>query len=461
MRFLIVLALLVVSGLFFWSCGGGKNAQASKPLESYAAEPVAPPAPSFINIPFSLDIKEIENAINTKLSGVLFEDNNIKDDDLMMKATKTKPIVFGFDGQAFTYKVPIKIWIKRALPIGSVEADGELSMAFTTRFNINPDWTGKTVTSLSSTEWIKTPVLKAGFVEIPIKPIVDLLISRMQSKITAPLDQQLSQALDMRITMRDAWSGLQAPMKINEDYKMWVKMTPQELTMAPLKNVSGKLQGQIRVQTLTDVIFGDAPAFRPNSTLPAFKWVRDAVPNEPFTINILTDMPYPEAARMARQFLKGYTYTSGKRAVTVNDIQLYGQGERMVIETALSGSYNGKIYLVGKPVFDAATNSVRMTDVQFDLGTKNMLLKSAKWLVSGPLERKIAEGMVFPLAENLTTLKQTLNDQLRNYQATPSVAVRGDIKEIAVEDVSLQSSGIIVRIKSVGNLNADIKGLGF
>jgi hypothetical protein len=47
--------------------------------------------PSFINLPISVKLKDIENQTNTVLTGLIYEDNTIEDDDIEMKVWKQAP----------------------------------------------------------------------------------------------------------------------------------------------------------------------------------------------------------------------------------------------------------------------------------------------------------------------------------------------------------------------------------
>ena len=61
--------------------------------------------PSFINLPISVKIKDIENQTNTLLNGLIYEDNNIEDDNIEMKIWKLAPITIESDKESATGKI--------------------------------------------------------------------------------------------------------------------------------------------------------------------------------------------------------------------------------------------------------------------------------------------------------------------------------------------------------------------
>jgi hypothetical protein len=86
-----------------------------------------------------------------------------------------------------------------------------------------------------------------------------------------------------------------------------------------------------------------------------------------------------------------------------------------------------------------------------------MLFKSASWLFQGPIKKQMAAAMTFPLDENLTLLKQSVQASLNHYEIQPGVLLTGSLEDIKVLDTRLSPTGIRVDIYSKGRLNLDIK----
>ena len=75
--------------LFLSGCSTAKKIEALKP-EPSNDEPMAfENATSFINLPVTITIADIETQVNKLLNGLIYEDNNIDDDNITMKVWKT------------------------------------------------------------------------------------------------------------------------------------------------------------------------------------------------------------------------------------------------------------------------------------------------------------------------------------------------------------------------------------
>jgi hypothetical protein len=75
------------------SCSTSNKIAALKPEPDDASPLVYETTASFINLPISVKLKDIENQTNTLMNGLIYEDNNIQDDNIEMKIYKVKPIV--------------------------------------------------------------------------------------------------------------------------------------------------------------------------------------------------------------------------------------------------------------------------------------------------------------------------------------------------------------------------------
>ncbi|MCK6691067.1 MAG: DUF4403 family protein [Thermoanaerobaculia bacterium] len=458
MRYFSIFLILAFLGLFSF-CKSAKNASAPHPGEQYNMVTEAPLI-STITIPVNISVHDLVNSINNRLQGVLYEDNSYTDngkDDLMMKVTKIQPITMSLSGGALKYRVPVKIWAKQKLFIGAAEAEGELALNLKTTYSLNPDWSLSTQTEVEYHEWLAKPVLKTGIGDVGIETLANLALNRSKKTLSQTLDRAVSQQFSLKPYVQEAWTALQAPVLLDEQYRMWIKSTPLSIGITPLVSDWNTIRAKIAVDCLNDVTFGEKPAFRENSNLPNLTHITDAP--EEFQVRIATDVPFPEAERLAKNMMVGQVFESGSKKVTVDDLQLWGNNDRVVVNAKLSGSFNGNIYFMGKPVMNVEKNQIEVADLDFHTETRNFLLKSAAWLFSGPIKKRMREAMTFPLDEDISELKQSVQQTLNYYQIQPGVVLTGTVDSITVEKTRITASGIRVDLFSKGKLNVDVKGL--
>ena len=87
------------------SCSTSNKIAALKPEPDDASPLVYETSPSFINLPISVKLKDVENQTNTLLNGLIYEDNNIEDDNIEMKIWKLAPISIENDKESSGEKI--------------------------------------------------------------------------------------------------------------------------------------------------------------------------------------------------------------------------------------------------------------------------------------------------------------------------------------------------------------------
>lgn len=445
--------------MYFTACGIVKN-QPQRPMESYQPPTEVPPSVSTVNIPVRLNAAEIERLLNNRLSGVIYEDKNLEDDGLMMNATKSQNINIRLDGLQMNYRVPLKLWIfKKVFGNRGFEAEGELALTFRTTININPDWTVQPVTELVGYDWIKNMAMKTGFGSIDVKYIANIIIDRSKSTLTSAIDQQLRNQFQIKSSLEEAWQLMQRPVSMNSSYgTWWVKLTPQSIAMTPFRTVGDVIESTITATSFAEVVAGtQQPNFYPNTSLPPFQLGGAAVND--FAANLTTDISMKEAESMAKTYVLNQKFYPGGKEIVVRDIQLFGQNDKIVVNVSFTGSYEGSLYLIGRPIFNPKKNTIEMEDLDYDLQSKDFMLRSAKWLFDKVILKKMKEACVFPLDENVQYFKTTMNDMLREYKFTNNVILRGMVSNINVQRIQILQGNIKIYVSSNGTLNLDVNGL--
>jgi len=452
------LTLLTTFFLLF-SCKSSQYTSAPTPGEQYSTY-VEEPLISALTIPVNIAVSDLVNSLNARLQGVLYEDKSYSDngnDALMLRLTKAQQITMFLSGNALKYRIPLKIWAKQKLLVGAAEVEGDLALNLKTTYGINPDWSLNTHTTVEYHEWLSKPVLKTGLGNLNIESLANLMLNRSKTSLSQTLDRIVSQQFSLKPFVQSAWTSLQNPVLLNEQYRMWIKTTPVSVGITPLVADGDNLRAKISVDCHNDVTFGEKPAFRANSSLPNLRNLQDA-PDE-FQMRIATDVPFAEAERLARANMIGQVFESGKKKVTVDDLKLWGNNDRIVASAKLSGSFNGNIFFIGRPVMNPEKNRIEVADLDFHLQTSNFLHKTAAWLFSGTIKKRMIESMNFPLEQNITQVRSSIQETLRHYEIQPGVVLTGNLDSLTVDKTRVTPSGIRVELYSRGKVNVDVKGL--
>ncbi|HRP61289.1 MAG TPA: DUF4403 family protein, partial [Vicingus sp.] len=237
----------------------------------------------------------------------------------------------------------------------------------------------------------------------------------------------------------------------------WFRMVPEELyaTNALIKNNAIKMEMGLKCNIET--IIGQKPEKQFDKSKIALKTVTSMT--DKITANIVAISTYADATKLILQNFQGQEFGEGKKKVTVKNVELWHKEGKMVIALELSGTINGTIYLTGLPQYNDTTKEIYFDQLQYVLDTKNKLVKSANWLLSGLVLNKIKESCRYSMQPNLEEGKKQMLGYTKNYSPMPGVFINGNINDIAFKKIQLTNKAIVAFLTISGKLSVSIDGL--
>ena len=88
-----------------------------------------------------------------------------------------------------------------------------------------------------------------------------------------------------------------------------------------------------------------------------------------------------ELEEVAKANLIGETYSFGKRDITIQDLSLRKDGNKIAVDLTVSGDHEGVLELKGVPSFDAANKQIDIKKVEFKLATKKLLVENRQMVI--------------------------------------------------------------------------------
>jgi hypothetical protein len=181
---------------------------------------------------------------------------------------------------------------------------------------------------------------------------------------------------------------------------------------------------------------------------------------EKFEVGLMTEIPYSQMRKIALDLAGGKTYefNDGKQKITVLDIEIYGNADDVVVGTTVSGALNGKVYVKGKPYYDATTTSIRVKDLDFDLDTKDRLVKTANWLAHGKFLKMMEPYFSVPVASQLDEARKMIKENLSGNAMNKAVKLNGSLSELKPGTIYVRPNGIQAIIYAKGRLDVQVSG---
>jgi hypothetical protein len=460
-----IIFFISLIGLFLSSCSSSKKIAALKPEPDDASPLVYDNSPSFVSLPIVIKLKDVENQINKALNGLIYEDNNIEDDNLTVKIWKQAPIVLenSQEGKIKTI-FPLKAIIQYRYGINKFG----ISLYDTKEVNLNgkvnllsnvglTNWKLNTQTDLKSLDWNESPTITIAGKDVPITYLVNPALKLFRKDIEKSIDDAIKNSLDFKPNVLDALDKIATPTEMSAEYESWLRIVPLELYATDVLLKNGTIKMDMGLKCNIETLVGQKPEHKFDKTKIVLKPVA-SMPDK-ITANIVAISTYADATRIMLKNFQGQEFGEGKKKVTVKNLDLWHKEGKMVIALELLGSVNGTIYLTGYPQYNEATKEIYFDQLQYVLDTKNKLVKSANWLLSGVVLKKIQESCRYSIQTNLEEGKKQLLTYTKNYSPMPGVFVNGDIDDIQFKKIQLTNKAMIAFLTINGKVNITIDGL--
>ena len=460
--------LTLCSIILFFSCSSTNQIEALKPEPDDATPLVYENTPSFINLPISIKLKEIQNQTNTLMNGLIYEDNNIDDDGIEMKVWKLEPISIVNDpensGEKIKTILPLKAVVKYR--IGTKKMGIEL---YDTReFNLNgvitlvseislTNWKLNTTTQLQSLDWNESPTMRVFGKNVPVTYLINPAIQLFKSKIENKIDAAIAKSMDFKPNVLAALEKVCIPFQMSTTYNSWLRIVPVEIysTNAQLKKDTFVLQMGMKCNMET--IIGQEPDSKFDASNIILKPVTK-IP-EAITANIIAVSTYQEASKIMTKNFAGQEFSSGSKKVKVQNVAIWHKTGKMIIALEITGSVNGTLYLSGLPKYNEQTKEIYFDQLTYALDTKNKLMRTASWLAQGFVLRKMEQSCRYSLIPNLEESQKNILPYLKNYSPMQGVFINGKMENIQFQRIQLTNQAILAFIKIKGTINVAINGL--
>ncbi|AMM52839.1 hypothetical protein TH61_08315 [Rufibacter sp. DG15C] len=467
--------------VFFWSvlgltwmsgCQSNTSFSTQAPTAAAVTEqPMPERRVSTINLPVTLPTFLLEQMLNEQFTGVVYQDDDITDDDMAVKVTKTGPIKLKAEFSKLYVEVPLRIWAKgrwqwTACELckniqKSEETEFDMVVRTESRLQMLPNYQIKSYTTGDFSWGARKPTISLGPLNINLAPFIEPKLKAQIAPLLKQLDSQLQQQLNLQSYLTEAWRQLQQPLSVHDAYNAWLTVEPKAIRITPLELQKNQLSLNVGIDAFISVTTGKKPTQTLQPQLPAFTPVR-TLPQEA-QIAVTTDLPYTYLTQMAQKEVRNQTFKfeEGKHQLTIHDIDISGTGSKLLLALDLSGSaksgfitkkFQGKVYLQGTPFYEAASQSIKVKDLQYEVKTRDQLLNTANWLLQNKFRTQLESQMTVSIKDQMASIKQGLQDGLKENRLHQHALMRGSVLSFAPDTLFLTPTGIRALFNASGKV---------
>lgn len=409
-------------------------------------------------MPVRIPLAEVSKMINSSVKDLIFEDNSYEDnnnDQFKVKVWKTKPIrLVGDVNNKIFIEVPLKIWAEKGLGTLGVytyqETTFETVMYFVTSMEFKNNWTVATQTNANGFKWVLKPVLDFGKIKIPITGLVEKSLKQQQTEFCKTIDEQMAQQLNFQKYAVMAWNSFSQPFKISDEYNTWLKVTPTNVNVSPLKFYGDAIDTTLGIDVFSETFTGIKPeASQPIRTAMNFNFV--PLLNDGFILQTTSNIPFSEATEIAKKTFLDKEFDVRDSKVKITDIKVYHKEGKVMIEAQTEGYVKGKSFISGVPVYDSQKRKIVLSQTKFKLKTTNILQKAVSVMFQGKIIKMIEEEYGIPTQELEDSSKKSVEEAF-NKDYVKGLKMNGKVFKIEPSQVIVNDYGITAIIDISANI---------
>ena len=455
--------LLLIISILFSGCNATQKIASLKPEPDDASPLIYDNTVSYINMPIQIKLRDVENKINSTLTGLIYEDSNIEDDDIAIKIWKQAPIQLDNINGKIKTLLPLKAQVKYRIGTNKLGVDLYTTKEFMFNGTINllsevnlSNWKLSTKTQFKSLDWNESPSVIVLGKSVPITYLVNPALHFFKEKMEKSIDDAIEKSMDFKPTVLDALEKICTPFQMSEIYESWLRVVPVELYTTDAKLQKETIAFEMGMKCTMETLVGQKPVSQFNRS----KIVLKAVSKMPehVSANIVAISTYADASKIMTKNFAGQEFGSGSKKIQVQNVALWHKDGKMIIALDVLGSVNGTIYLNGFPQYNDTTKEIYFDQLDYVIDTKSTLVKTANWLAQGYILRKIQESCRYSIVSNLEEGKSSMQKYLKNYSPMPGVFVNGSLKDIQFQKIQLTNKAIIAFIKVNGDVSIAVDG---
>jgi hypothetical protein len=260
---------------------------------------------------------------------------------------------------------------------------------------------------------------------------------------------------DLRPKLQQVWDQLN---RIYNLYGLgWLQINPSRIRINNLFARNDSLNINIGLSAKPIISFE-----KPHERLTIVPNISDYNSRPGFNIFLDAILNYDSLSNIVTQQLKDkrFDLTSSK-FIIIKDCTLYGMdNENLIIKVNFEGSEKGLFYLTGKPSYDLVSKTIELKDLDFDIRSKNMLIKTAEWLFNRRIVNELKKYSRFDLSTYIYTAITATNQQL-NKEWLKGIQTTGKMDDVKISSIYPLREHLIIRSNYTGSLAVRVDPVSF
>lgn len=315
---------------------------------------------------------------------------------------------------------------------------------------LTAEWGLRTLTQADVARFSNEPrdQCQVTFLKFDITRKVVGAVREEMSSVLAGFDRDVEQ-LDLRGEIEGLWQTIERPIRLSDG--VWLVIQPEAIQLASLGGAGDSLVAVVHLAVRPKIVTGVRPEDSAYLTpLPPLGTTADADTSAGLHVALQGILAYDAAADLLRDPLVGKVIRMAGRRVRIEDIALSGIGSgRVAFGVTFSGAVKGRVFFTGTPRLDLHTRQLTFPDLDFDVGSADLLARSLSWWHGDAVRDFLRAKAAIPDSAALASLTR-LAEREMNRELTAGVRLEATLDSSRGMAVSATRDHLIVRALAEG-----------
>ena len=328
---------------------------------------------------------------------------------------------------------------------GLKEGERRVQVGYTIALNMNRDFTIKpAIQTLEPVPLDKCTVCLWG----------SDITSTVMQKLKAQMEdarkalEDTIRAMQLKPKFQQLWDALNSPVALYN--QGWLQINPEQLRISKYAVEKDTLSLSLGLSA-RPVVSQFKPVTNPRTVVPD---ISDFNPRKGFSLHVEAQLDYDSLSNLltAKMLKKRVDLEQVGKYIIIEQCRIYGADkDRLILQVDFTGSAAGTFYLTGQPLYNAEKKQLEISKMEFDIKTKDLLVRSASWLFNRKILTVLQGYSKFDLTSYETDFLAQINRQMVR-EVYPGVMLYGSVQSISLSKIQPLKEKLVARITSTGNL---------
>ncbi|MCS6329287.1 MAG: DUF4403 family protein [Nitrospira sp.] len=326
---------------------------------------------------------------------------------------------------------------------------GRLSVTVATMFKQGRSYTVLPASQVSAVQSAQSCLLSEEGVDA--SPLMAQVYRSDLQEVLPAVDRKAAGLVTLKPAIARIWNDLQEPLLLDETEQLWLLLNPESTAAAGIEPLAGTPAAGYGVIARPTVVRGTKPTSR-HRPLPE---PLDHFQNDGFHVDFALQVPIEEANQRLREAVIGQEWSLGVGTIKIVNATLYPLGNQVGVELILRGLLPLTLRLKGMPAYDESSGRILFREVDYIIKERTPATDLAEEWLHEPLREELAGRLSLPIREELDLMRQALEKGL--HRELTGGRLRGTVRQLSLEDLTVQAESLSVRLKAAGTLRYDAR----